>query len=154
MSGETLESLAAEAATIGAAPADGAEPGTTAAPGTLAAPVESPAEANTRALCLLAAMIREATALPLIFDPPITTLARHLGDDKLQGLMAPWGRVLDHYGINIGAVLDDHPLTAAAFATGPALWLIGTELAAELRARRPPAGPLPVAPRVDPASGD
>ena len=152
MSAETLESLAAEAATIGAAPADGEAD--TAAPGTLAAPVETPAEANTRALCILFAMIREATAQPLIFNPPINTLQRHLTDEKLPALMAPWGRVLDHYGVNLGAVLDDHPLTAAAFATGPALWAIGSELAAELRARHPPGGPLPVAPRVDPASGD
>lgn len=123
-----LDKLAAAADSMGTAPAD-------TGPAVGMAEVESPTERNTRALCTLLALAREATASPLILDPPLTTLKRHLADDKLPALAGPWGAVLTHYGVDMLGGFD-HPLAVAALTTGPQLWAILSELRDELKSRR------------------
>ena len=148
---EALDTLAAEADALGTT-----APATPGQPPAQAAPTETPEEGNTRALCVVLAMLREASASPVLMRRPLRTLAARLPDEALPAIAGPWGRVLAHYGVNAGGLMDDHPLTAALFATGPLLWTIAQELRAELAERRAErAGPpVAVAERVDTASGD
>ena len=125
-----------ELATQGAAPAE---------------PVETLEQGNTRMVCVILAMLREATATPLVFDPPLQTLARRLPDAKLPALAAPWGRVFSHYGVDLRQAID-HPIAEALALTGPALFAIVRELLDELRARRAKAAPAEPAPA--PAAAD
>lgn len=108
-----------------------------AAPAAQQEPVETLDEKNTRALCVMVALLREATAQPIVLNPPLRTLALHLGDDKLPKLLDPWGRVLTHYGVDLMGLMPDanHPLLLAVMATGPALWTMGKALAQELSDR-------------------
>lgn len=130
-----LEALAEAAGALEPVGEDGTgRPATPAAP---PEPVESLDERNCRALCIVVALLREATAQPIVLNPPLKTLALHLGDDKLPKLLDPWARVCTHYGVDLLGLLPDaeHPLLMALMATGPALWTIGKALAQELSER-------------------
>lgn|GEM_PF-3549465 len=137
MNAAGLEGLAAEAERIGPAPAeDGAEGGALAeGQGGPAAPVVDPMEANRTALCMVVALLREATAAPVLWNPPLRTLAEQLPDERLPALAEPWARVLTHYGVNLGDYGLDHPIAAAIITTGPVLWGVARSLSAELAAR-------------------
>ena len=133
--GGPLEALAAAADALEPVGEDGT--GGPAAPPPPPEPVESLDERNCRALCIAFALLREATAQPIILNPPLRTLALHLGDDKLPKLLDPWARVCTHYGVDLLGLMPDaeHPLLLAVMATGPALWTIGKALAQELSDR-------------------
>lgn len=129
-----LDALAAEAESLGGTQAADDTQGRQA--GAPAEPVPSLDDANTQALCFIVAMFREVTASPLVFNPPIRTLADRLPDDKLPGLLAPWARVASHYRVDLSRItMADHPLAVALMTTGPALWSIAQDLRHELRAR-------------------
>jgi len=95
------------------------------------------ADSNTNALCMVVAMLRTAISeTTLVFNPPLRSPAIVLADEKLQAMVAPWARVLTHYGMDLGAMVD-HPLIEAAVITGPMLYAAGRAIAQELRERRP-----------------
>lgn len=129
---DTLESLAAEAGEIGAAPAaPGDAPG--AAPGQQ--PPGPPEVDNLGAMMMAAALLRVTLAeTPVLFDPPLRWPATHLADDKLPALLGPWARVLDHYGVRVPADMT-HPVLMAVLTTGPAIWAMGQAIRAEHGAR-------------------
>ena len=137
----TLDDLAGQADRL--APPAGAE-GDAGAGAPPTDPAPTLLERNTKGLCFLVALIREATASDLVFNPPLKTLAAKLPDDKLPGLLQPWGKVLTHYGVDLMAI--EHPALEALLLTGPAIVAIVRALAIELRERRPvdlPAADLP-----------
>jgi hypothetical protein len=138
---DALENLAAQADSMGAPPPAGSATAPEAHPVSLD-------ELNTNGLCALLAMLRELTATPLIFTPPLRTLKVALADDKLPALAGPWARVLAHYGIDLSAQFD-HPVALALLTTGPQLWAIVGELREELKARQ--AKPVQAEPAPDSA---
>ena len=97
---------------------------------------EDATERNTRAIGFALAMLREATASPLLFDPPIRALAQHLPDEKINGVAGPWAKVATHYGVDLMHSID-HPAREALLLTGPALYALARALLLELRDRKP-----------------